>query len=65
MIDDNKSLYTTFFVCFLMPPSWEKPKRSEEDVMEEKIRNIMLKRRITYQEASQLVKAGQKSIFEF
>ncbi|HII72460.1 TPA: hypothetical protein HA265_06920 [Candidatus Woesearchaeota archaeon] len=48
-----------------MPPSWEKPKRSEEDVMEEKIRNIMLKRRITYQEASQLVKAGQKSIFEF
>jgi hypothetical protein len=45
-------------------PKWDK-KTSKEDIFEDKVRQIMFKRRITYQEASELVKAGQKSIFEF
>ncbi|MBI5398920.1 hypothetical protein HZB03_05640 [Candidatus Woesearchaeota archaeon] len=36
-----------------------------ELAFEEKVRTLMNKRRITYQEAEQLIKVGQKSIFEF
>jgi hypothetical protein len=32
---------------------------------EQKVRTLMNKRSITYQEAEHLIKAGQKSIFEF
>jgi len=42
-----------------------KKEMTAEDVREEKIRELMNKRRITYQEAEQLISAGQKSIFEF
>ncbi len=48
-----------------MPPSWERQPKSAEDLREEKIRDIMNRRGLTYQEAEQLVLAGQKSIFEF
>jgi len=43
---------------------WEK-KQEDEKVLDEKVRNIMNNRSITYQEAAGIVKAGQKSIFEF
>ncbi|MBI4738137.1 hypothetical protein HY772_00995 [Candidatus Woesearchaeota archaeon] len=36
-----------------------------ELAFEEKVRTLMNKQRITYQEAERLTKAGQKSIFEF
>ena len=46
-------------------PKYEKKRPSQEDIFDDKVRQIMFKRKITYQEASELVKAGQKSIFEF
>ena len=49
----------------MTPPSWDREKKSDEQVFEDKVRDIMYKRRITYQEAANLVKKGQRSIFEF
>ena len=40
-------------------------KKSADQMFEEKVRDLMNKRKITYQEAEQLLKAGQKSIWEF
>ena len=40
-------------------------KKSDDEMFEEKVRDLMHKRKITYQEAEQLLKAGQKSIWEF
>ena len=44
--------------------NWDK-KPTEEDILDEKVRELMYKRKITYQEAAELIKNGQKSIFEF
>ena len=44
--------------------SWEKQKQKEKK-FEEKVRDIMSQRRITYQEAEELVKNGQKALFDF
>ncbi len=49
----------------MTPPSWERERKNEEEIFENKVRDIMYKRRITYQEAANLVKKGQRSIFEF
>ncbi len=49
----------------MAPPSWNRQEKNEEELFEDKVRQLMYKRRITYQEAAQLVKNGQKSIFEF
>ncbi|MBI5881068.1 hypothetical protein HZB90_02965 [archaeon] len=46
-------------------PSWERKMPNQEEMLDDKVRQIMYKRKITYQEASQLVKKGQKAIFEF
>ncbi|MBW2964113.1 hypothetical protein KY363_01520 [Candidatus Woesearchaeota archaeon] len=43
---------------------WDK-KPTEEEILDEKVRQLMYKRRITYQEAADLIKKGQRSIFEF
>ena len=40
-------------------------RRSPEEMFEDKVRQLMYKRKITYQEAAELVKKGQKSISEF
>ncbi|MBT7903379.1 hypothetical protein HN587_05950 [Candidatus Woesearchaeota archaeon] len=40
-------------------------KKTEEETFETQVRALMNKRRITYDEAEQLLKAGQKSIWEF
>lgn len=45
-------------------PRWEQ-RRSPEEVFDDKVRQLMYKRKITYQEASELVKKGQRSIMEF
>ncbi len=45
-------------------PSWQQ-RRSPEEILDDKVRELMYKRKITYQEASELVKKGQKSIWEF
>ena len=44
--------------------NWDN-KSTEEEAFDEKVRQIMFKRKITYQEAADLIKKGQKSIFEF
>jgi hypothetical protein len=44
--------------------SWNK-KPSHEQVFDDKVRQLMYKRKITYQEASELVKNGQKAVWEF
>ena len=46
-------------------PTWDRKRPSQEEASEDKIRQLMYKRRITYQEASELIKNGQKSIWEF
>jgi hypothetical protein len=46
-------------------PSWERQRPSKEDLFEDKVRQLMYKRKITYQEAAELVKRGQKSVLEF
>jgi shikimate kinase len=46
-------------------PNWERKVPTPEEMSEDKIRQLMYKRRITYQEASELVKNGQKAIWEF
>jgi hypothetical protein len=46
-------------------PNWDKQRPSKDEMFDDKVRQIMFKRRITYQEAAELVKAGQKAIFEF
>ncbi|MBW2967285.1 hypothetical protein KY362_02250 [Candidatus Woesearchaeota archaeon] len=46
-------------------PSWRKKGMTQDDRFEEKVRALMFKRRITYQEAAQIVKQGQKSVFDF
>jgi len=38
---------------------------SQEEVIEEKARALMMKRKITYQEAENLVKRGQRSVMDF
>jgi hypothetical protein len=43
---------------------WDR-KPTEEEAFDEKVRQLMYKRKITYQEAAELIKNGQKSIFEF
>lgn len=48
-----------------MGPSWERKQQNKEDVFEEKVRDLMFKRRITYQEASELVEKGQRSLGDF
>jgi len=45
-------------------PSWER-KPQKEDILDDKVRQLMYKRRITYQEAASLIQNGQKSIGEF
>lgn len=45
-------------------PNWERQQSSEE-IFDDKVRQIMYTRNITYQEAADLVKNGQKSISEF
>ena len=40
-------------------------RRSPEEIFDDKVRQIMYKRKITYQQAAELVKKGQKSISEF
>lgn len=44
--------------------NWDR-KPSEEEAFDEKVRQLMFKRKITYQEAADLIKKGQRSIFEF
>ena len=44
---------------------WNSEIQSEEKMFEDKVRQLMYKRRITYQEAADLVKKGQRSISEF
>ncbi|MBU0461567.1 MAG: hypothetical protein KJ574_03190 [Nanoarchaeota archaeon] len=44
--------------------SWELEKEKEKQ-FEEKVRELMNRRRITYQEAEHLLKSGQKALFEF
>ncbi|MBW2971770.1 hypothetical protein KY359_01920 [Candidatus Woesearchaeota archaeon] len=46
-------------------PSWERKRQTQEEMFEDKVRQLMYKRRLTYQEASEIVKKGQKSIWEF
>jgi hypothetical protein len=46
-------------------PNWERKMPTQEEMSEDKIRQLMYKRKITYQEASELVKNGQRSIGEF
>ena len=41
------------------------PGQIKEHLREEKIRSIMNQRRITYQEAEQIVESGQKSIWDY
>jgi hypothetical protein len=43
---------------------WDR-RTTEEEAFDEKVRQLMYKRKITYQEAADLLKKGQKSIFEF
>ena len=43
---------------------WQQ-RRTPEEAFEDKVRQLMYKRKITYQEAAELVKKGQKSIWEF
>lgn len=43
---------------------WDK-KQTEDEILDDKVRQLMYKRRITYQEAADLIKKGQRSIFEF
>lgn len=44
--------------------SWEQKKKLE-DVFEDKVRQLMYKRKITYQEAAEMVKKGQRSLGDF
>jgi len=44
--------------------SWE-IEREKERMFEERVRDLMNKHRITYQEAEQLIKTGQKGLFDF
>ena len=44
--------------------AWEL-EREKEKRFDEEVRTIMNKRRITYQEAEQLLKTGQKALFDF
>ncbi len=46
-------------------PSWEQRQQPKEETFDEKVREIMFKRRITYIEAADLVKNGQKSLGEY
>jgi hypothetical protein len=48
-----------------MAQGWERKRPTQEEILEDKVRQLMYKRRITFQEASELVKNGQKSIGEF
>jgi len=43
---------------------WEIEKAKEKK-FDEQVRDIMNKRRITYQEAEHLLKSGQKALFDF
>ena len=49
----------------MMGPSWEKKQKSGEDAFDEQVRELMFKRKITYQEAAELVEKGQRSIGDF
>jgi hypothetical protein len=44
---------------------WGRTRPTQEQMFEDKVKQLMYKRKITYQEASELVKNGQKSIWEF
>lgn len=46
-------------------PSWERRQQPKEETFEDKVRQIMFKRKITYLEAADLVKNGQKSLGEY
>ncbi|MFH1063568.1 MAG: hypothetical protein V1729_00640 [Candidatus Woesearchaeota archaeon] len=46
-------------------PSWERKQQSKVETFEDKVRQIMFKRKITYIEAETLVKNGQKSLGEY
>jgi hypothetical protein len=63
--DDNKCLNKQKHLGKSMGPSWERKRPSQEEMFEDKVRQLMYKRKITFQEASSLVKNGQKSIGEF
>lgn len=41
------------------------PQKKKEQSHEEQVRELMNRRRITYQEAEGLIKAGQRSIGDF
>ncbi|MBN1543997.1 hypothetical protein JW898_00885 [Candidatus Woesearchaeota archaeon] len=45
--------------------SWEQKRPAQEQLFENKVRQLMYRRRITYHEAADIVKKGQKSIWEF
>ncbi|MBU2561889.1 MAG: hypothetical protein KKD17_06335 [Nanoarchaeota archaeon] len=45
--------------------SWERKRPTQDELFEDKVRQLMYLRRITYQEAAEIVKNGQKSIWEF
>jgi hypothetical protein len=49
----------------MIRPSWTRKQKSSEDVFEDKVRELMFKRKITYQEAASLVQKGQRSIGDF
>ena len=49
----------------MMGPSWERKRQSKEESVDDKIRDLMFKRKITYQEAADLVEKGQRSIGDF
>ncbi|NQU78250.1 hypothetical protein HQ545_00620 [Candidatus Woesearchaeota archaeon] len=46
-------------------PSWNMQRPSKEEVFDDKVRQLMYKRKITYQEAAELITNGQRAISEF
>jgi hypothetical protein len=48
-----------------MVGSSREQKRKLEDIFEDKVRRLMYKRKITYQEAAEMVKKGQRAIGDF
>jgi len=44
--------------------TWEM-QRDKEKKFDEQVRDLMNRRRITYQEAEQMLKVGQKGLFDF
>lgn len=53
-----------FFESKLPKTEWEMQQEKERR-MEEQVRDLMHKRRITYQEAEHMIKSGQKGLLDF